>query len=70
MPVEGATAAPIDHLFFAVTNLDQAVSGMIAKGVVVISGPFVARPGVTAAFIQGPDGLKIELLHRDDPSGA
>ena len=37
---------------------------MMAKGVEFTMKPTVLRPGLKIAFIQAPDGVRIELLQR------
>jgi lactoylglutathione lyase len=54
----------VDHLAFHVADVDGAVAELSGRGVVVLDPPFDSRPGVRAAFLQGPDGIRIELLNR------
>ncbi|MDB5619193.1 VOC family protein [Tardiphaga sp.] len=54
-----------DHLAFAVKDLDALAADMKSKGVVFTREPLTIRPGVRICFIEGPDGISIELLERD-----
>lgn len=54
----------IEHLAFSVPDVDKVISELKAKGAVVTLDPSETRPGLINAFIRGPEGLKIELLHR------
>ncbi len=56
----------IDHLGFAVDNLDEAVAHMKAAGVKVTAQP-VTRGQIKFAFIEGPDRVGIELIEDHSP---
>lgn len=47
------------------TDLDEVVAGLKAKGVEFTMEPNVPRPGIKICFIRGPQGISIELLDRD-----
>lgn len=53
------------ELGFLVDDLQKTYEDLKAKGADFIKPPAVMRPGVEAAFLMAPDGVKIELLHRD-----
>ena len=53
------------ELGFLVEDLDQACEELRAKGAEFVAGPLEARPGVRVAFLKAPDGMQIEILHRD-----
>lgn len=53
------------ELGFLVDDVQAAYDELRALGAVFISGPREVRPGVQAAFMEAPDGVRIELLHRD-----
>jgi len=55
----------LDHFAFAVKDLDLVAADMKARGVVFTKEPQTNRPGVRICFIEGPDGIAIELLERD-----
>lgn len=56
--------AGFDHIGLKVADLSAAVAELEAAGVVITQGPKVLRPGVSCAFIAGPEGICIELLQR------
>ena len=61
-------AAPhrgLEHVGFTVADLASAASELKAKGVVFTMDPKVLRPGLSIAFLRGPDDVSIELLQRD-----
>lgn len=53
------------ELGFLVEDLPKTYEELKARGAEFISSPTEMRPGVQAAFVRAPDGVKIELLHRD-----
>jgi catechol 2,3-dioxygenase-like lactoylglutathione lyase family enzyme len=54
-----------NHLGLATRDVDQAFAELQASGVTVLQPPITARPGVRNAFIEGPDGIRIEIFWRD-----
>jgi len=68
---EGVGAAPahphlgLDHFGLRVPDLDAAVADLKAKGAVFVMEPNLFRPGLRIAFLEGPQGVSIELLQRD-----
>ena len=54
----------IEHVGLRVADMDAAVAELRANGVRFLVEPRQARPGVKIAFIEGPDGVRIELLER------
>ena len=54
----------LEHVGLTVADLDGAAAELKAKGVVFTLEPVDFRPGLRIAFIQGPDGVEIELLQR------
>jgi catechol 2,3-dioxygenase-like lactoylglutathione lyase family enzyme len=69
--VPPGTAAPpappfvgVEHIGLAVEDLDAVASEMAGKGVEFTMQPTVLRPDLKIAFIQAPDGVRIELLQR------
>jgi catechol 2,3-dioxygenase-like lactoylglutathione lyase family enzyme len=69
--VPADTAAPpappflgLEHVGLGVDDLDAALADLKSKGVPLISGPTEARPGVRIAFLQAPDGVRVELIER------
>ena len=55
----------LDHFGFRVSDLDETVADLKAKGVEFTMEPNVPRPGIKICFIRGPQGISIELLDRD-----
>ena len=45
-----------------VRDMDKELAGLKSKGVVLTRGPFGAPGGPRIAFLDGPDGLEIELI--------
>jgi catechol 2,3-dioxygenase-like lactoylglutathione lyase family enzyme len=54
----------IEHVGLRVENLDVAVEYLRTKGGRFVVEPRSPRPGLKLAFIEGPDGVRIELLER------
>jgi len=64
--VEGA-AHPyrgLDHFGLAVKDIDKVCDELKAKGAKFTRGPETIRPGTRIAFIEGPEGVSVELLER------
>ena len=64
--VEGA-AHPhcgLDHFGLLVEEIDKVCDALKAKGAKFTRGPETIRPGTRIAFIEGPEGVSIELLER------
>jgi lactoylglutathione lyase len=55
----------IDHFGLAVSGIDTVAAELKAKGVAFTKEPTTVRPGVRICFIQGPQGISIELLDRN-----
>ena len=60
-PKAGTDKRAVDHLGFSFPNLDTAVADLKSKGVKVLAD-VVRSPMITYAFIEGPDGVKIEIV--------
>lgn len=54
----------IEHVGLRVQDLDAVVADLRSKGGRFVKEPSSPRPGVKVAFIEGPDGVRIELLQR------
>jgi len=65
---EGNLPAPrtlgLEHIGLCVPDLNEAAARLKAEGVEFVVEPKEVRPGVSMAFIQGPDGVQIELIER------
>ncbi len=55
----------LDHFGFRVDDIDGAVEDLRSKGAEIYVEPRTIRPGVSIAFVRGPDDVRIELLQRD-----
>jgi catechol 2,3-dioxygenase-like lactoylglutathione lyase family enzyme len=56
----------LDHFGICVKDLDDVTAMLKAKGICFIAEPQTPRPGIRIAFLEGPDGVSIELLERDE----
>ena len=54
----------LDHFGLSVEGIDQVCDELKAKGAKFTRGPETIRPGTRIAFIEGPEGVSIELLER------
>jgi len=69
----GAVMEPLsDHprwgvyeLSFRVADTYQAVTELKAKGAEFLQEAFEVQPGIQVAFMKAPDGMRIEIIHRD-----
>ena len=55
----------LDHIGFKVKNLEETLEDVKKKGVKVAIGPNVTPAGVKFAFIDGPEGIRIELVEKN-----
>ena len=54
----------LDHFGLSVQEIDTVCDALKAKGAKFTRGPETIRPGTRIAFIEGPEGVSIELLER------
>jgi len=54
----------LDHFGLRVSNLDEAVAELKAKGAEFAVEPKTIRPGVRIAYVRGPENVRIELVER------
>ncbi|WP_207540702.1 VOC family protein [Sabulicella rubraurantiaca] len=55
----------LEHVGFAVSDLDAAQAKLAAHGVSLLgAGIEQVRPGVRIAFIEGPERVRIEMIER------
>ncbi len=54
----------LDHFGLSVKEIDKVCADLKAKGARFTRGPETPRPGIRVAFIEGPQGVSIELLER------
>jgi lactoylglutathione lyase len=53
------------QLGYAIPDMDEALSELMAKGAEITAGPITPRPGLTVAFVKAPDNIEIELMQID-----
>lgn len=63
-PAPPAPYKGLEHLGLAVKDLPGVIAELKAKGVKVVMEPTSPRPGLLIAFIEGPEGVRVELLDR------
>jgi lactoylglutathione lyase len=54
----------LDHFGLEVKGIDKVCDELKAKGAIFTRGPETIRPGTRIAFMNGPEGVSIELLER------
>lgn len=71
--VPAGTASPppppflgLEHIGLRVVDLDAAAATLRALGVRFLAEPRQARPDTRVAFIEAPDGMRVELIQRDE----
>ena len=60
----GKGSRGLDHFGFNVKGLEKTVEDLKKRGAKISLGPNVTPTGVKFAFVDGPDGLRIELVER------
>jgi lactoylglutathione lyase len=60
----GKGSRGLDHFGFRVKGLEKMVEELKKRGAKISSGPGVTPAGVKFAFIDGPEGIRIELVER------
>jgi len=61
---EGRLAIPgVHHLSFKADDVEKATEELKAKGVEIIKEPFEALPGMTLAFLDGLNGVNLQLFN-------
>lgn len=56
----------LDHFGLRVTEINRVAEHLKSKGVRFTAEPHTPRPGIRIAFLEGPDGISIEILERDE----
>jgi catechol 2,3-dioxygenase-like lactoylglutathione lyase family enzyme len=70
-PEDGAADAPqspymgLEHIGLFVTDIDDVVAELKAKGAAFTMEPTTIYPGTRIAFLRGPEGVSIELVDRN-----
>ncbi len=70
-PDDGAADAPqppymgLEHIGLIVTDIDDVVAELKAKGAEFTMEPTTIRPGTRIAFLRGPQDVSIELVDRN-----
>jgi catechol 2,3-dioxygenase-like lactoylglutathione lyase family enzyme len=54
----------VDHLGFAVADIDAAIATLSGAGCVVTQSRTQVRAGLVTAVLMGPGGMLVELLQR------
>jgi catechol 2,3-dioxygenase-like lactoylglutathione lyase family enzyme len=54
----------LDHMGFKVQDLDTTLAELKAKGVTLNTAPGLTAAGIKYVFINGPEGIRIELIER------
>ena len=62
--VPGKGSRGLDHIGFTVKELEKTVEDLKKRGAKISIGPSAGGPGVKYAFLDGPDGIRIELVER------
>jgi lactoylglutathione lyase len=62
----GKGSRGLDHFGFKVKDLQKAFEDLKKRGAKFSIGPNVTPAGVKFAFIDGPEGMRIELVERDN----
>jgi lactoylglutathione lyase len=53
-----------DHLAFHTDDLERALQAILAAGATLENGPYRTPTGSLVAFVQDPDGHRIELVEK------
>jgi catechol 2,3-dioxygenase-like lactoylglutathione lyase family enzyme len=61
-PLEVEGRCGLNHFALFVRTIDETVRDLKAKGVKILSEPTEASRNIWGAFIEGPDGVRIELV--------
>jgi catechol 2,3-dioxygenase-like lactoylglutathione lyase family enzyme len=61
----GKGSKGLDHFGFKVKNLEETVQTLKARGAKFSVEPTTTPSGIKIAFIEGPEGIRIELVERD-----
>ena len=54
----------LDHIALGVDDLDAVAADLKAKGAKFITEPTQSNPNLKISFIEGPVGIRVEILQR------
>ena len=63
-PTKGKVLRGVDHLALGVDDLETVANDLRSKGAKFITEPMQSGPDLKISFIEGPDGIRIEVLER------
>ncbi len=63
-PTAGKIMSGIDHIAFGVDDLDAVAAALKARGAKFITEPKQSNPNLKISFIEGPAGIRVEVLQR------
>jgi lactoylglutathione lyase len=55
----------LDHFGLRVSDLEKTAEELKSKGAIFSISPNISATGAKYAFIEGPEGIRIELVQRD-----
>ena len=64
--IPAAKRLGFNHIGLAVVDIDQFAASLKLRGARFTIKPVTARQGVRMFFVEGPDGLLVECLERND----
>ena len=63
-PTAGKLMSGLDHIALGVDDLDAVAADLKAKGAKFITEPTQSNPNLKISFIEGPVGIRVEILQR------
>ena len=63
-PTEGKILRGVDHLALGVDDLDAVAADLKTRGAKFITEPTQPSPDLKLSFIEGPEGIRVEVLQR------
>lgn len=63
-PTEGKILRGVDHLALGVDDLDAVAADLKTRGAKFITEPIQPSPDLKISFIEGPEGIRVEVLQR------
>lgn len=65
-PVENRWRGVVDHIAFLVDDVEAVLAKMRSAGVTVLEGPRLSIIGAMIAFVEGPDGERVEFIQPNE----